>query len=140
MKKLLSNTLSLTGLILVTQALVHMLMRHNWMYLPTALQVFLASAVIQVGLHLLDGLELRYPALNTLVNIGFILAVVLLFGLLFDWYSSTPAWLLVLSGVGLYAVGCLIDIMRLGRDIDYINRELARRAAKDDRERDATGR
>ena len=72
MKKLVSNIFALTGMILVALALIHLLMQHTWMYIPTVLQIFVASAIIQVGLHFLDNIELRYSFANTLLHLSLI--------------------------------------------------------------------
>lgn len=61
------------------------------------------------------------------MDIVYTIAVVLIFGFVFNWYSSTPAWILVSMSVLIYLVGMLLSIIQMRQDISEINKLLKKR-------------
>lgn len=124
MKRIIRNWLATTGLSLLLLAVVAAVYGGHAIFIVTVFQTGLANLFIHLGLEVFQGFESRYCLVEIGVEIGYVLAVLIIFGLIFDWYESTPLWILVLMGIVVYFVGCLVDVFRIRNDVDTINRQL----------------
>lgn len=127
MKKNITNCLATTGLSLILLALVAILYNASLLCIETILQIAGANILIHAGLNLLKFFESRYFLVEILLETGYVLAVLFIFGAIFGWYSSTPPWVLILMGISVYFIGGLIDIFQVNKDIKIINRQLKNR-------------
>lgn len=75
MKKVVLNIMASTGIILL---------------------VLSAVAVMHCGFIVTHRLDFRYPILEIMADISYTLAITLLKGAVFNWYRSTPVWVLVI--------------------------------------------
>ncbi|WP_343248754.1 hypothetical protein [Diplocloster hominis] len=124
MKKQIKNFLATTGLSLILLAVVAKLYQARFLCIETVFQAAVANVVIHAGMIALKRFESAYYLVEIAVELSYMLAVLVGFGWLFQWYSSTPLWVLVLLGISVYFIGSLIDIFRIRTDVDAINREL----------------
>lgn len=124
MKRIIRNWLATTGLSLLLLAAVAAVYGGHAIFIVTMFQTGLANVVIHLGLELLKRFESSYFLVEIVVEIGYVLAVLILFGYLFGWYESTPLWILVIMGIAVYFIGCLVDVFRIRNDVDAINRQL----------------
>ena len=62
-----------------------------------------------------------------MLDIGYTIAVVILCGAAFDWYTSTPVWLLIIMSVVIYLAAVSLSIFRMKKDIEEINELVKRR-------------
>lgn len=124
MKHNIKNCLATTGMSLVLLAMVAVLYHARFLCIESVFQVLCANILIHAGLALLKQFESKYFIVEILAEIGYILGVLLIAGLLFGWYSSTPAWVLVLMGISVYFLGGLIGVFRIKEDVEYINHQL----------------
>lgn len=125
--KLIKNTFTLTGLTLVVVTLSYSVRGATWLYMPTVYECLLANAIIQAGLSVISKFDSKYAIIETLLNITLVLAVLIVCGYVFSWYSGMPLWLLILIGIGVYCIGSFLDAIRINDDIAFINRELQKR-------------
>lgn len=121
MKNKLKICFATTGLSLLLLTVVATLYHAQFLCLTTVYQVFLANVLIHIGLTLLEHFESPYFLLEILLEVGYILIVLIIFSFLFDWYSSTPLWILILLGITVYFIGSLIDVFRLSNNLTFIN-------------------
>jgi hypothetical protein len=124
MKRLISNTMATTGLTLVILAVIATLYQARFLYISSVFESLLANFLIHLGLMFAQKFESRFFFLEMLVEISYVLIVLIIAGFLFDWYSSTPIWIVILMGVGIYFISSLINVIRINEDIAFINREL----------------
>jgi len=61
------------------------------------------------------------------LDIGYMLIIIIIFANIFDWFSSTPLWVLVIMTILVYASGLLLSIIRMREDIRIINQLLNKR-------------
>lgn len=127
MKRSITNCLATTGLSLTLLALVAILYHASLLCIETIFQILGANILIHAGLSQLKFFESRYFIVEIIVETGYVLVVLMIFGALFGWYGSTPPWMLALMGVTVYLIGGLIDIFRVNKDIAIINRQLKSR-------------
>jgi uncharacterized membrane protein YoaK (UPF0700 family) len=78
--------------------------------------------VITIGLFLTHKIELRYAILEFLLDIGFMMAVIVLSWTLFKWYSLIPVWVPLIIVLLVYILFYLLDVVRVHRDIKEINK------------------
>jgi uncharacterized membrane protein len=65
-----------------------------------------------------------------MLDIGFMTAVVVVSGILFEWYYYIPVWVSIVLVV--YILFYLFDVVRVRRDIKEINKLLQKRKEKED--------
>ena len=126
-KKTITNIMFTTGAALVILAVFSLLFGKEFYYAHVVLQIFAANIVINLGLFMLWKLEIRYMILEYLVDVGYIIAVLVVFGIIFDWYSTVPVWLLVVMAAVIYTFATIITITKFRKDTEEINELLQKR-------------
>ncbi|KLU71758.1 MAG: hypothetical protein RHS_2472 [Robinsoniella sp. RHS] len=121
---MMKNCLATTGLSLVLLAFVATLYHARFLFIVSVYQTLVANIFIHLGLALLQHFESKFFIVEIAVEIGYVLAVLILSGYFFGWYSSTPLWVLILLGIAVYLIGCFIGIFRMQTDVEYINQQL----------------
>jgi hypothetical protein len=97
----------------------------------TILQIIGANSVITIGLFLTHKVEFRYAVLEFLLDIGYMIAVIVLAGTIFKWYYSIPVWVTLVIILVVYLLFYLLDIVRVSRDIKEINKLLQKKKKKE---------
>lgn len=126
MKRKLKFCFATTGVSLTLLSIVATLYGGHFLCLSTVYEVLLANSLIHLGLTLLEKFESIYFLIEILLEVGYILLVLISLGLLFNWYSSIPLWVLILIGIATYLVGCFIDVFKLNNNLSFINKQLAK--------------
>ena len=129
-KKTITNTMFTTGASLVILAAFSALFGKEFNYAPVVLQIFAANIVINVGLFILWKFEIRYTILQYLLDVGYISAVLVVFGAIFNWYSEISVWLLVVMAAVIYALATIITLTKFRKDTNEINELLQKRKEK----------
>jgi len=99
-------------------------------FVPTVFEIFAADIVIILGLFLRGKFEIRNLILEYLIDISFIIAVLVVFGLIFDWYSAIPAWLLVVMAVVIYLFAMIFSVTKIKKDAEELNKLLEKHQKK----------
>jgi len=129
-KDIIKYVMFVTGSVLVILALFSLLFNVEMTFVPTIFEIFAANIVIILGLFLRWKFEIRIIILEYLVDISYIIAVLIVFGLIFDWYSAVPIWLLVVMAVVIYFFAMIITVTKLKKDADELN-DLLKKAQKE---------
>jgi len=127
MKRILINIMSTTGITLVVLAAVALLYGGECLFVSTVFEVLIANAAVHLGLIFTSKYENKYPILEALLNITYATAVIVIFGLIFDWYSSTPIGVLLIMVLLIYVIGYFISALGAKEDMEEINRLLRER-------------
>jgi len=130
MKNLVINIIFCTGIALVILALFFLFFGEEQMLVFTIFQIFGVNIIINVGVLLLHKIEIRYLILEYLIDISFIITVLVLFGYIFDWYSVTPVWVLVIMAVVIYIFVIIASIVAVRKKTNEINELLRKRKEK----------
>lgn len=125
MKSKITLCLATTGLALIFLTLVASLYHGHFLCLSTVYEIFLSNIIIHLGLTLLEHFESPYYLVEILIEVGYILVILILFGFTFNWFSSIPIGVLILIGIATYIIGCFIDIFRTTSTLSMINKQLA---------------
>ena len=129
-RKTITNIMFTTGASLVILAAFSTLFGKEISYAPVVLQIFAANIVINIGLFILWKFEIRYLILQYLLDVGYIIVVLIVFGLVFDWYSAVPVWFLVVTAAVIYIFATIITITKFRKDTNEINELLQKRKEK----------
>jgi glycerol-3-phosphate acyltransferase PlsY len=131
LKRIISYVFTSTGAVLFLLAVFVMFTENKSISAGTILEIIGANTVITIGLFLTYKVELRYPILEFLLDIGFMVAVIILSGTLFNWYSYIPVWVPVIMVIVVYILFYLLDIIRVRKDIKEINKLLQKLKEKE---------
>jgi hypothetical protein len=93
----------------------------------TVLQIFAANIVINTGVVLMQKFESRYVILEYILDVSYIIAVLVIFGVVFNWYSSVPVWLLVVMAIAIYIFMLILTAFKIKKDTKKINELLQKR-------------
>lgn len=127
MKKMAVNILCSTALTLLVLAAFGTMFGATVLFISGVFQSLIANIVIHIGLLLTHKFESKYAVLEYTLDIVYTIAVVLIFGFVFNWYSSTPVWMLVTMSVLIYLAGMLLSTIQMRQDISEINKLLKKR-------------
>ena len=126
-KKIINDIMFVTGSALVILAVFSLLFNVEIGFVPTIFEIFAANVVIILGLFLLEKFELRNIIMEYLVDISYIIVVLVVFGLIFNWYSAIPVWLLIAMAVVIYIFAMIFTAAKLKRDAEELNKLLQKR-------------
>jgi len=131
-KRTINYIMFTTGAALVILAVISAFFGIEINYTRTILQIFAANIVINIGLCMIWKFEIRYIIIEYLIDVGYTIVVLVVFGAIFDWYSAVPVWLLVVMAVVIYTLALIINISKSRKVTDEINELLQKRKEKMD--------
>ncbi len=121
MKKMISNILATTGIVLLVLSVVALAYGGTVIFINAIFQILAVNTVVYLGLYLLELLEFRYPILETGVKLLYILGVVLLTGWLLEWYEFVSIAVLGIMTVIVMIVCVCLDMLSLRTEVKEIN-------------------
>ena len=129
-KNIVTNTMFVTGTALVILAVFSVLLNVEIHFVPTVFEIFAANIIIILGLFLRWKFEIRNIIFEYLVDISYIILVLVIFGLIFNWYSAIPVWLLIAMAVIIYIFAMIISVTKINKDAKELNKLLQKRQKK----------
>ena len=122
MRKGIINIFATTGISLVLLSIIAMCYSAELICITTVFQVFLVNIVAHLILIYLSKTEIKYLAVEIVIEIGLIIILSLLFGAIFHWYTSTPIVVLIPMSITIYVISIVLNILRMKQDADEINK------------------
>lgn len=122
MKKGLINIFATTGLSLVLLSIIATLYDAEFLCIETVFQVFLLNIVVHLILLLMYKIEIKYLVIEIAIEVVLTVALSLLFGTIFNWYTSTPLLVLVLMSIAIYVISIILNILHMKQEADEINK------------------
>lgn len=122
MKKGMINIFATTGLSLILLSIIAMFYSAEFLCIKTVFQVFVLNVVVYLILLLIYKIEIRYLAVEVAFEIVLTVALSLLFGAIFNWYTSTPLLVLVLMSIAIYVISIVLNILHMKQEADEINK------------------
>jgi hypothetical protein len=135
-KSIINYIMFVTGAALVILAVFSLLFNVEIKFVPVVFEILAANVVIILGLFLRMKFEIHNLILEYLVDISYIIAVLIVFGLIFDCYSAIPVWLLVVMAVVIYIFAMIFTVTKIKKDAEELNKLL--RARKEKQENNAS--
>lgn len=128
MKKMVVNIMASTGITLIVLAIIGTLFGGKFLFISSVFESLGANVVVNLGFLITRKFESKYAALEVMLDIGYSIIVVIIFGAIFDWFTNgTPIWILVIMAVVIYLSGLFLSLFRIRKDINTINRLLQKR-------------
>ena len=125
--KLVMHIFATTGVALSILSAISILTSTRIIFHTVVMQVLAANILIHIGLCVVSKFESQFFFLESLVDIGYIIGVLILFGWIFGWFWLAPVWVLTLMAVIIYMGGTIWRMGRLRDDINEINEMLKMR-------------
>lgn len=130
MRKFFVNAFATTGISLILLSIIALLFQAKCIYLETVFQVLGANLVVHLGLSVLHNLELKYSVIEYFFHIALIIFVLILFGLIFNWFIYTPIRILVIMGFVIYIISCILNLFSMKWEAQEINALIKKRKRK----------
>ena len=83
--------------------------------------------VVHLCLLLLHQFELKYPIFEMILEVLMIIVTLIVFGAIFQWFTSTPIWVLIVMGVVIYVVSLILNIISMKQEAQKINTLIKKR-------------
>lgn len=122
MKKWLINIFATTGISLILLSIIAVLYRAEFLCVKTVFQVFLVNVIAHLILLLMNKIEIKHAAVEAAIEIVLIVALSLLSGAAFNWYTSTPLFVLIPMSIAIYVISIVLNILHMKRQADEINK------------------
>jgi hypothetical protein len=123
-KSIITDIMFVTGCALVILTVFSAVFSVEISLVSTVFEIFAANIVIILGLFLRSKFEIRNMILEYLIDISYIIAVLVVFGLIFDWYRAIPVWLLVVMAVVIYIFATIFTVTKIKKDAEELNQLL----------------
>lgn len=127
MKKISINILCSTAITLLILAILGVVSGAQFLLINSVFQSFIVNIVIHIGLLFTHRFESSYAILEFMLDIGYMEVVVIIFGAIFNWYDSTPIWVLVIMTTIIYIVGVFLNMVQMRQEVEEINDLLQKR-------------
>lgn len=129
-KKIVNIIMFVTGTVLVILSIFSLLFGVEIPFVPTIFEILAANTIIVLGLFLRAKFEIRNTILEYLADVSYTIAVLVVFGLIFNWYHAVPLWLLLAMAVVVYAFAMIFTVSKLKKDAEELNELLHKRREK----------
>jgi len=130
-KRIILYVFASTGAVLFLLAFFYLFKGNKSINAGTIFEIIGANIVITIGLFLTHKIEFRFAVFEYLLDIVFMITVILVSGLIFNWYPGIPVWVLILIVIVIYIIFNLLDIIRVRYDIKEMNKLLQKLKEKD---------
>ena len=121
MKKNIVNILATTGISLLLLSVAALLFHASCIYLETVFQAFGVNIITHLGIMCIKKIELRNIFIEMVLEITVIVFVLLVFGRLFQWFTSLSFLLLVCMGVVIYIISLFLNLLQMKQEAKEIN-------------------
>ena len=130
MRKFFVNIFATTAISFLLLSMIALFFQAKCIYIETVFQVLGANIVVHFGLAVLSKIELKYAIVEIFLHIIMILSVLIVFGSVFNWFTSTPIGVLVIMGFVIYFVSVVLNLFCMKRDAQEINALINKRDKK----------
>jgi Protein of unknown function (DUF3021). len=131
LKRIILYVFASTGAVLFLLTIFVMFKENKYINASTIIEIIGANTVISTGLSFTHKIEFRHAIFEFLLDIGFMVAVIVLSGIIFNWYSLIAVWVPLVIVLMVYILFYLLDIIRVRRDIKEINKLLQKLKEKE---------
>lgn len=127
MKKFIVNIFATTGISILLLSMIALFFHAKYICLQTTFQVLGINIIVHFGLNFLSKLEVKHTIIEIALDIALITIMLLLFGSIFHWFTSTPIWILVIMGFIIYLVSILLNLLCMKQEAKEINALIKKR-------------
>lgn len=131
MKHLIRKCLITSSLIFIIVFLARGLKTNEWSYFKFMIQVLSTTFVIHIAQTLSNKFQAYYPIVEMAVEFALFLSIVLVFGWVYNWYHLPNIFSICIYVLLVYVCAYLLDMVRVKKDVDFINAQLRLRKEKE---------
>jgi hypothetical protein len=131
LKRMILYVFASVGAVLFLLAFFYMFKGNKSISTVTILEIIGANLVITIGLFLTNKIEFRFTIFEYLLDIVYMMTVIGVSGILFNWYSRVSVWVPISIVIVTYILFNLLDIVRVRKDIIEINKLLQKLKEKE---------
>ncbi len=126
------------GLAVVSAFIIPPIFNGYWENTSIIIKLLVATFTVCIFNLLLERLPIELPLLKHFINMSVVLAVIFVYGWFWEWYTPSSIWIIPAMVVPVYVVVILLDIVKLKRDVELINKqiELRRRKRREEKQND----
>ena len=121
MKKIVLNIMATTGITLVVLALIATCFNATFIRIDAVFQSFILNILLHIGYYFFSKKEYKYPILESVIQMGYTVVLVLIAGEICGWYESMPLWCLFGMAIVVYVLGILCSAVAMLGDVREIN-------------------
>lgn len=121
MKRGVINIFATTGISLILLSVIATVYSAEFLCIKTVFQVFLVNVVAHLVLLLMYKIEIKHLIIEIIMEIVLIVTLPLLFGAIFNWYTSTPIFVLIPMSIAIYVLSVILNILHMKQEADEIN-------------------
>jgi len=121
MKKNIIDIFFTTGVSVIGLTLYFTVTQKNAISVHTILELFGANILVNIGFYIRNKFDIPNVIIEHIIDITYMLAILVLFGMIFKWFSAIPVWILIVSGLIIYIVSYLLMISKIRKDTNEIN-------------------
>lgn len=121
MKNEIKNILIISFIITLLLSTIAKLYGGCAIFIETIFEIFFCSALLNIAHLLINKWECPYAVIEIMAQMVAFTAIVLILGILFNWYSSLPLHVLAIMILIVYFTGSIIGVFRINSDIKKIN-------------------
>ena len=127
MKRFAVNVLATTGISLSILSIVALCYNAECLYIRTVFEALGANLAIHLCLLLLHQFELKYPIFEMALEVLIVIAISIVLGAIFQWFTSIPIWVLIIMGTVIYIVSLILNAMTMKQEVEKINTLIKKR-------------
>lgn len=130
MKLTIVRTIFTTGASLIILSIFCIVIGENDLPVHTVFEIFGANILINFGIFFRYKFEIRYFIIEFLIDVGYIILILCIFGIIFEWFNSVPVWYLCIMAVIIYLLVIITTVVKVNQDTKEINKLLKKRKEK----------
>jgi len=132
MRRLITNIMATTGLSVVLLSVIVRILfpEYDLFFSFAVLQIFGANVVIHLGFLVTRKFESKYMILEVILDITYTTIVLIVFGVVFDWFGVTPVYMLIAMAAVINLAAMFLSMARVKEEANTINKLLKKRNAK----------
>lgn len=121
MKRFAVNVFATTGISLSILSIVALCYNAEFLYIRTVFEALGANLAIHLCLLLLHQFELKYPIFEMALEVIIVIAISIVLGAIFQWFTSIPIWVLIIMGTVIYIISLVLNAMTMKQEAEKIN-------------------
>ncbi len=127
MKKFMINAFATTGISLIMLSFVALAFHAKCIYLETVFQIFVVNVLSHLLIILIRKMDFRSNCLEMTLELISLESELLIFGWLFQWFTSVSVAILVIMGGMIYVISLFLNLLQMKQAAKEINSLIQKR-------------
>ena len=120
-KKFAVNTFFTTGVAAILLCFFGTFTGETLIVIRVFYEILGANFLINLGMYFIKKIECQSFFLDCLLDIGYIMAVLIVFGIIFNWFGTISVWYLFAMALVIYIFAIAASLHKIRRDTKELN-------------------